>query len=286
MKILCIPKPAICRFAMVIGIACAIAHPSPSRGGSKAPPATDSARPVHWSYESADGPGQWAALSPAYAACGSGKAQSPIDLPSAGAPATADSPRFAYKPSALRMSHHENVDDIIDNGHTIQVTVEDGSTLTSAKDTYELKQFHFHTPSEHTLAGKQFPLEIHFVHQSAAGNLAVVGVLVAEGSDHAELGKLLDHLPANVGDTVHRPEIVLDPAAHLPAEAPTLTYDGSLTTPPCSEGVEWFVRRQPITAGKAQIAKLAARLKRNNRPVQPSNGRDVKAQKLAQAVLP
>lgn len=236
--------------------------------------APDSARPVHWSYEAADGPAKWASLSPAYATCGSGKSQSPVDLTPANAKGDSSIVKLAYNMTALRMTHYEQVDDIIDNGHTIQISVVEGGSLTTTKDNYELKQFHFHTPSEHTLDGKHYPMEVHFVHQSKAGNLAVIGMFVEEGADNTELAKLLNHLPAAKGESVHRPDVTLNPAAHLPSELPSLNYSGSLTTPPCSEGVEWFVHRHPRSAGKAQIAAIAERIGSNNRPVQPINGRE------------
>ena len=231
-----------------------------------------SARPVHWGYEGEVAPSTWGALSPAYAACRDGQAQSPVDiLPSEGVglPALI----FDYRKTMLKIAHHEHVIDIVDNGHTIQVTVDEGSTLITQRDEYQLLQFHFHTPSEHTIGGRSFPMEAHFVHQSPTGNFAVVSALYEEGTANENLARLIAHFPTAKGDAQHNPEVVLDLAAHLPKDHSVFNYLGSFTTPPCTENVEWFVLKQPIPASPEQLAAFAARLSPNNRPVQPLNGR-------------
>ncbi|MGE4180495.1 MAG: carbonic anhydrase, partial [Limisphaerales bacterium] len=232
-------------------------------------PAAGSARPVHWGYEGKEGPLHWGTLSPVYAACEHSHGQSPIDLHRAGT-GTATPLKLDYGSTSLRIAHHEHVIDIVDNGHTIQVTADEGSTLTTGKDTYQLKQFHFHTPSEHTIDGRHFPMEVHFVHQSAAGNFAVVSALFTEGAANENLAVLIAHFPKAKGDANHFRDQEIDLAPHLPANTSAYAYIGSFTTPPCTENVEWFVFREPVQASGEQLKAFADRLNHNNRPVQPS----------------
>ncbi len=239
-----------------------------------------SAHGAHWSYEGDTGPAHWAELEPDYALCKDGKAQSPIDLVTAIARAgSAAGPD--YGTTSLRIARHEHVESLLDNGHTIQVTVEEGSTLTTSHGTYQLKQFHFHTPSEHTVDGRSFPLEVHFVHQSSDGHLAVVGIFFVEGAANANLAKLIAHLPAGSGQSAHLPAQKIDLDLRLPADRAAYTYLGSLTTPPCTEGVEWYVLREPMSASREQLAAFAARLHKNNRPVQPLNARPIETVQIA-----
>lgn len=246
------------------------------------PPSTASARPVHWTYSGEDGPESWARLSPAYALCGSGKSQSPVALTS-GSATKGTSVSLNYGTTKLTVAHHEHVDDIIDNGHTIQVIVREGSTLTFDGKSYALKQFHVHTPSEHTLDGKSLPMEVHFVHQDSAGNLAVVGVLVTEGAPNENFAKLGTHLPAK-GDTVIVHGDELDLTMQLPAREKAYHYVGSLTTPPCSENVQWLVLQDMITLSKEQIAAVSSRIGQNNRPTQPLNERKVDVRGMSDTV--
>jgi len=170
-----------------------------------APPvSTPSARPVHWGYEGGDGPAAWASLSPVYDLCGSGKGQSPIALTSSSKGGDAKW-TFNYGSTLFRMAHHEHVDALVDNGHTIQVSVEEGSTLALNGRVYTLKQFHFHTPSEHTLDGKNLPMEMHLVHQDSAGGFAVVSILFEEGKANPNIAKLVANLPAAKGDPFSDP---------------------------------------------------------------------------------
>jgi carbonic anhydrase len=218
---------------------------------------------LHWTYEGDTGPAQWGSLDTSYATCLEGSKQSPIDLTGA---KSADLPDlvFHYEPAS---------GSIIDNGHTIQVDVKAGDTVTIDEGTFTLVQFHFHGPSEHKVAGKPYPLEVHFVHKDAAGKLAVVGVLVAEGEPNAAFDALIANLPteANKAKALASP---VDVAAMLPAIQATYRYAGSLTTPPCTEGVTWNVMAQPITMSKAQIASFtAAFAEPNNRPTQKLGAR-------------
>jgi carbonic anhydrase len=180
-----------------------------------------------------------------------------------------------YRQTGLKIAHHEHVTDILDNGHTLQVTVDEGSTLTTERGAYALKQFHFHAPSEHTVDGKAFPLEVHFVHQSASGAFAVLSVFVEEGPENANFRTLIANLPAAKGEAIFRPEVRLDLALQLPADSASYRYLGSFTTPPCTEDVEWLVLRGTAKASGAQIATFVDRLNHNNRPLQPLNGRAI-----------
>jgi carbonic anhydrase len=237
-----------------------------------------SARPEHWGYSGEEGPEHWARLTPAYAAC-AGQAQSPIDIH--GSSESGASWRTDYRQTGLKIADHEHVTDILDNGHTLQVTVDKGSTLTTERGTYALKQFHFHAPSEHTVDGKAFPMEVHFVHQSASGDFAVLAVFVEEGPENANLAALIANLPAAKGEAIFRPEVRLDLALQLPADNATYRYVGSFTTPPCTENVEWLIVRGSAKASRAQIVTFADRLKHNNRPLQPLNGRELVLGKVA-----
>jgi carbonic anhydrase len=253
----------------------------PATGSAPAPldtlaaaPAPSSARPVHWSYEGEAGPMNWGALSPVYALCKDGVGQSPIALTS-GAAGTGGTWKFNYGSTGLTLAHHEHVDELVDNGHTIQVNVEEGSTLTLNGKVYTLKQFHYHTPSEHTLDGKNLPMEMHMVHQDSAGGFAVVSVLFEEGRPNANIAKLVANLPAAKGDTVSVANERMDLELHLPSTERAFHYVGSLTTPPCSEQVEWLVLQDRITASTEQIAAFATRIGPNNRPVQDLHTREV-----------
>ena len=266
--------------ACVLAAVSAHAQTSPTPTAAKpsvtATPAatTASAARPHWGYEGEHGPANWGTLDPAYAACDKGKAQSPIDITKAGT-GTGNPWKLNYKSSSLRIAHHEEVTELVDNGHTIQVTVEEGSTLITSRNTYQLKQFHFHTPSEHTVDGKSFPMEMHFVHQSGDKNFAVVSLLFAEGATNANLAKLIANFPRAKGESAQLPEVKLDLALHLPTNNAAYSYMGSFTTPPCTENVEWLVFRDPVMASREQLDAFAARLKPNNRPVQPLNGRAI-----------
>ncbi|MES2570936.1 MAG: carbonic anhydrase family protein [Verrucomicrobiota bacterium] len=257
----------------------------PAKNASPAPASAVSARPAHWGYEGDYGPKYWGSLSPAYAVADQGKAQSPIDFAEAGTTTPKDW-KINYQSTSLKIAHHEHVLDIADNGHTIQVTVEEGSTLVTGRNTYALKQFHFHTPSEHTINGKHFPMEAHFVHQSADGKFAVVAVLFAEDTPNENLAKLIANFPKAKGDARHLPEVQVDLAFHLPKKNTGYTYVGSFTTPPCTEDVEWLVFSEPVLASREQFEAFATRLHQNNRPVQPRNGRLIETVTTAGVIAP
>jgi carbonic anhydrase len=225
--------------------------------------------PPHWTYEGEHGPGHWAHLDPAYETCGVGKHQSPIDVRGA-KPADLPAIAFAYQPSPLK---------VIDNGHTVQVTYAPGSFITVGDQKYELQQFHFHHPAEEKVNGKSFPMVAHLVHKSAEGKLAVVAVLLADGQANPFIGEIWKHLPAEEGNESAPDGVSVDATRLLPANRGYYTFTGSLTTPPCSEGVTWFVLKTPARISKDQVATFAKKYPHNARPVQPLNGRDVQATK-------
>ena len=231
-----------------------------------------STRPVHWSYTDHGGPAGWGELSPVYSLCGSGKSQSPIDLlPNAGKGTT--DWKIDYKTTALTISHNEHVEELINNGHTIQITTQEGSRILYGKKIYHLRQFHFHTPGEHTINGKDFPMEVHLVHESDDKSLAVIGVLVQEGKYNSNFEQLIKHLPNAPGEKITKDSVNIDVAMNVPKELYAWHYVGSLTTPPCTENVQWLVLRNPISMSKEQIAAFSSRMKNNNRPTQPLNER-------------
>jgi carbonic anhydrase len=236
----------------------------------------------HWAYEGETGPDSWGKLSVEFSTCATGRSQSPVDI---GQTASASLPeiRAAFRPAQLKIAHHEHVADAINNGHTIQVNYSDGDTLAVGDATYELAQFHFHSPSEHTVAGRHFPMEVHFVHKSASGGLAVIGVLIEEGSHNAAFDPVLSNLPKEKGVESHFEHVKLNVDDLLPKTRTSYRYDGSLTTPPCAEGVKWLVMTTPVQLSSEQIAAFTALLKGNNRPVQPLNGRIVATDRVAEA---
>lgn len=243
-------------------------------------PAAVSARPVHWGYDGEDGPEQWASLSPVYALCAEGKSQSPVNISKTNNQGDANW-TFDYHATSLKISHTEHMEDIIDNGHTIQVTVEEGSTFTYNDQMYELKQFHFHTPSEHTIDGQHMPMEMHMVHQSTDGSLAVVSVLFEEGDQaNKNLQEIIENLPGAKGETIHATEAAHELEVTIPEDNDAYHYTGSLTTPPCSENVQWMVLREMATVTADQVEAFSSRIGPNNRPVQSLNERIVEASDL------
>jgi len=241
---------------------------------------TESARPVHWGYEGDNGPQGWATLTPVYALCGSGKSQSPVNLVTNAAKGSLVW-KIDYKSTALQIGHNEHVEELINNGHTIQVTPQEGSTLSLAGRIYHLKQFHFHTPSEHTLNGKNMPMEMHLVHQSDDKNLAVIGVLVKEGKHNSNFDQLIKYLPNAPGEKKTHDSVNIDIRVHFPADFYAYHYIGSLTTPPCTENVQWLVLRDQMTLSKDQVNAFASRIKKNNRSTQQLNERKVTMDDIA-----
>lgn len=218
---------------------------------------------AEWGYDGATGPDAWGSLHPDYEMCSKGLMQSPIDL--AEANARADVSLFtSYAPGPLT---------ILNNGHTIQANFAEGSHLTSGTMQFDLLQVHFHTPSEEVMHAKQYPMVAHFVHADGDGSLAVLGVLFEVGEANAEIQKLVDAAPTTKADPRTVPGVTLDPNGMLPDDLDVFRFQGSLTTPPCSEGVNWHVAKDTVTLSKAQLDAMHAIMGDNARPVQPLNGR-------------
>jgi carbonic anhydrase len=232
----------------------------------------DASHAVHWGYTADDGPDRWASLSADFALCDAGRAQSPIDLV-AGAPVEPASGTLATEMTTLSLSGTAREVELVNNGHTIQVNHESGSELTVSDTPYALLQFHFHAPSEHRVDGRAYPMEMHLVHQSGDGSLAVLGVLIDEGSPNAAFESLWTTLPEESGETTHLADRDLDIDDLLPERGRSYRYEGSLTTPPCSEGVYWLVFERSIQLSADQIEAFTSIIDGNNRPVQPRNGR-------------
>lgn len=219
----------------------------------------------HWGYSGEAGPDNWGKLDADYVACATGRNQSPIDLTNL-VEADLKPINFAYKPGTKEIEN---------NGHTVGIHYAPGSTITVDGHAFELKQFHFHAPSENTINGKHFPMESHLVHADKDGNLAVVAVMFEQGKDNPMLNPLWMKMPDKAGGKNALPK-AYDVSAMLPSDRDYYRFNGSLTTPPCSEGVWWFVIKQPATASKAQIDKFTKVVGHpNNRPVQPVNARTV-----------
>ncbi|MDN0074210.1 carbonic anhydrase family protein [Crenobacter sp. SG2303] len=214
----------------------------------------------HWNYKQAD----WASLAPEFQLCKLGQTQSPIDI--RGAKPTVLAPlRFDYRTGSATL---------VNNGHAIELKPAAGNRLSLAEGDFELLQLHFHAPSEEMVEGKRYPLVAHLVHKNAKNELAVVAVLFELGRDNPALAPLLATLPDQPGTS--RPlSAPFDPAALLPAKRDYYAYTGSLTTPPCSEGVRWRVLKQPVELSERQLAALQRLYPMNARPVQPLNGRTI-----------
>ncbi len=181
--------------------------------------------------------------------------------------------------SPLKPSYHDTTLEILNNGHTVEDDYHDGGTLTVDGHEYKLAQFHFHSPSEHTFDGKHAPMEMHLVHKDAAGKLAVIGVMIQEGPAQPELALLWQHLPTAPGRTEEVEGVMVNATRLLPGSLASYRYSGSLTTPPCSEEVAWFVLQEPIQASADQIAAFRKVIHGNNRPTQPLNDRGITASK-------
>jgi carbonic anhydrase len=218
----------------------------------------------HWEYSGEAGPAHWAKLTPEFGQC-AGSNQSPVDL----------SGLVEAKLAPLVLHYQAGGNTVVNNGHTVQVGYAPGSTLQLDGTTFDLKQFHFHAPSENLIEGKSYPLEGHLVHVSDKGEIAVVAVMFEAGKANPALAAAWGELPAKVGE-IQALKAQLSAEQLLPENRDYYRFSGSLTTPPCSEGVRWLVMKQPVEVSQAQIDAFKAVMHHpNNRPVQPLNGRVV-----------
>ena len=237
-------------------------EPRAHRDGARAqePP-----HPVHWGYEGEGGPSNWGALKPEYSLCARGERQSPIDIRD-GIAVDLAAVQFDYRPSGFS---------VIDNGHTVQVDLAPGNAIEVMGRRFELLQFHFHRPSEERISGRQYEMSAHLVHRDPDGRLAVVAVVLERGADQPVLQQVWNNLPLEKNEAVPAPDAI-DPNALLPTDRRYFTYMGSLTTPPCSEGVLWMVMQQPVPASPQQIGIFQRLYPMNARPVQAAGGRLIK----------
>ncbi|MBX7201423.1 MAG: carbonic anhydrase family protein, partial [Rhodospirillaceae bacterium] len=234
----------------------ATAHAHDEAGGHEA----------HWSYDGEFAPYRWGDMKPEFAACKTGTRQSPIDIrnPVIG---EVEPIRFHYEDFPLKVSN---------NGHTIQVDVAPGSFILFNGQRYELVQFHFHSPSEERVNGRAFDMVAHLVHKNAQGRLAVIGVLLTAGAEQPVLQKVWNAMPGTPGRTRERLDVNLNANDLLPAERTYYSFMGSLTTPPCTEGVQWLVMKTPVEISRDQISHFTALYPMNARPLQAQNDRLIK----------
>jgi carbonic anhydrase len=222
-------------------------------------------RSDHWSYEGETGPEKWGKLNPAWAKCDSGNRQSPIDI--------RDGIRVDLEP--IVFEYGASGFNVVNNGHTVQVNLAPGNRFTLTGRTYELQQFHFHRPSEEKVDGRNFDMVAHLVHKDEEGRLAVIAVLIQDGTQHPGIQAVWNNLPLEKFQPL-APVVQFDPAAMLPQQREYYTFMGSLTTPPCDEGVLWIVMKEPIQASKQQLDIFARLYPMNARPVQALSGRLIK----------
>ncbi len=225
----------------------------------------DDAHKQQWTYEGKEGPENWGKLNADFATCDTGRNQSPINIEKA--------TKASLKP--LKVIQRYTAKDVVNNGYTIQANFKEGNLLILDGTAFQMKHVLFHAPSENQINGKSFPLEAHFVHTDSKGNLAVIGVMFNEGKANPALQSIWLQMPQEAGEPVNFKSRVIA-SELMPINRSYYRFSGSLTTPPCSEGVRWILMKTPMTASKEQIATFEEVMKHhNNRPVQPINGRVV-----------
>ncbi len=233
-------------------------------GHAAAPGHAAGAAHAHWSYQGPAGPQTWGGLKPEFTTCANGQRQSPIDI-RGGLAVDLEPVKFNYQASPFT---------VIDNGHTVQANIGSGNSIEIGGKRFELLQFHFHRPSEERIDGRQFEMSLHLVHKDDQGRLAVVGVLFDKGSAQPAVQRVWNGLPLEKGEELAA-RVPLELSELLPTDRRYFTYMGSLTTPPCSEGVQWVVMRQPMTMSPEQIELFARMYPMNARPVQQASGRRI-----------
>jgi len=245
------------RFAALLFLFVAVSTPGQEHSGA------------HWDYYGKTGPLGWGHLDPAYRLCSEGKEQSPIDIRGAKLNKALQPIEFHYIAASGELEN---------NGHTVMFAVKPGSYIIANGVRYDLQQFHFHHPGEEAVNGRLTDMDAHLVHKSADGKLAVLAVRLSEdmSAPNATLAALWPHLPAEAGKTEQIADMI-NPAGLLPGDRGYWTFMGSLTTPPCTEGVRWYVFEQPVTISRSQLRAFGALYKINSRPVQDKNGRKIEA---------
>ncbi|CAN5358382.1 hypothetical protein BH09PSE5_BH09PSE5_50590 [soil metagenome] len=234
-------------------------------GAAQAGQASASRPLAPWDYHGAGAPHKWGSLDPAYSTCSSGKRQSPIDIRD-GIQVELEPLRFEYKPSSFS---------VIDDGHTVQVNVAPGNFVSVMGRRFELVEFHFHRPAEEVVEGKRYDMVVHMLHRDEQGKLAMVAVLLDKGTPQQVVQAVWNNLPLERGEAVPA-RVELDPMQLLPVDRNYFTYMGSLTMPPCTEGVLWMVLRQPVQVSEEQIDIFSRLYPMNARPLQEASGRLIK----------
>ncbi|WP_173917486.1 carbonic anhydrase [Halobacillus sp. Marseille-Q1614] len=225
--------------------------------------------PAKWSYQGETGPEHWGEIAPEYSACAEGEEQSPINI---------DFSQTVKKDEmeSIKTNYQESSFTLVNNGHTIQAeAASSNNNIVIDGEEYQLKQFHFHTPSEHLFNDQSYAMELHLVHESESGKSAVLGVMMEEGEKNDALAEFWDELPSEQTDEKSGLEYSLDASSLLPEDQTTFQYGGSLTTPPCTEGVHWIIYEEPLELSKEQIQLFEQIYSDNHRPVQPLNDREL-----------
>ena len=231
-----------------------------SKGDKKDAHGSGEKHAAHWEYEGAMGPENWGKEFPT---CGRGKSQAPLNIKG-----PFEKVRFSVAPD-----YKQGQLKIVNNGHTIQVNVPVGSKIRIDGRAYDLLQFHFHRPSEEHIDGKPSAMVVHFVHKNLEGELAVLAVMLREGNENPGIKTLWTHAPPKEGPEVVPDGVMFNPANLLPREMDFFHYDGSLTTPPCTEKVKFFILKSQVNISKEQVSDFP--FKMNARPIQPANGRPI-----------
>jgi carbonic anhydrase len=244
--------------AFVVFVACASSGSAFAQAPAAKPPAP-------WTYQAPTGPEQWGDLDRAYSACKTGTLQSPIDIEGATTAELAPI-HFDYKLSPLK---------IINNGYTVQINYEAGSSITVNGAVFDLIQFHFHHPGETEIDGTRGDMELHLVHRNAQGRIAVVAILLKAGAESAPLRELWSYLPKDIGKEAEHKKVQLNAADFLPNDRNYYKYSGSITIPPCTEAADWYVMKTPVEVSPLEIASFGKLYPDNARPVQPTNNRAI-----------
>lgn len=254
------PSSIVTRSLLSVAL-CALLSPLPALAEDAAP--HEESAEIHWDYEGEGAPENWGRIKGEFRTCRMGQYQSPINIQTQ---ESADLPPLdiKYAPAPLT---------ILNNGHTVQVNYPQGSTMTVDGKVYELLQFHFHTPSEYQIDGKTYDMEVHFVHKRSDGALGVLGIMIEPGEQNTEAQKIWDHLPMQKADATTHGAVTIDASKFLPEDQSYFRLMGSLTTPPCTEGVNWHVLKTPIQFSSDQIQKFKQAFPMNARPIQPANNR-------------
>jgi carbonic anhydrase len=220
--------------------------------------------PLQWQYDGDQGPSHWGALAPTTASCEKGTHQSPINIRTV--------PHF-HSHDGLLVRYTAVPGHVVTSSHTVEVDFQTGGTLEILGRSYALKEFHFHAPSEHQLNGRAYPMEAHLVHRDETGHLVVLAVLMDLGMESAPMSAVWERIPSGKQEAVR--DLLFNPQDLLPKDLHHYAYDGSLTTPPCTEGVHWIVLKEPIAITASHIERFVSLIGHNARPVQPLNEREI-----------